>query len=94
VFRREFMQICNIEFFLESVKIASTCNKILRIPFLKPDTIGLIPGGGYTGNVTYSKKALMWLVHMEQVVGVKIKHARNAQECRLPELPHYSVECY
>ena len=43
VFRREFMHIGNIEIFLESVTIASACNKVLRKRFLQPDTIGLIP---------------------------------------------------
>jgi hypothetical protein len=30
IFRREFMEIGNIEFFLESFTIASACNKLLR----------------------------------------------------------------
>jgi hypothetical protein len=51
VFRREFIQIVNIEVFLESIIIASACNKVLRRRFLKPNNIGLIPAGGYTGNV-------------------------------------------
>jgi len=42
VFRREFMHVGNIEVFLESIKIASACNKVLRKRFLQPDTIGLI----------------------------------------------------
>jgi hypothetical protein len=50
VFRNEFMGIANIDVFQESVTIASACNKVLRKLFLKPDTIGLIPTGGYTGN--------------------------------------------
>ena len=45
VLRREFLQIVNIDVFLESVTIASACNK-MRKRFLKPDTIGLIPPGG------------------------------------------------
>jgi hypothetical protein len=44
------MQIGQAEVFLESVTIASACNKALKRLFLKPDTIGLIPTGGYTGN--------------------------------------------
>jgi hypothetical protein len=31
---------------------------MLRHPFLKPDTVGLIPKGGYSGNIIYSKKQL------------------------------------
>jgi hypothetical protein len=62
-FRCEFMRVGNID---ESVTIAPACNKLLRKMFLKPDTIGLIPTGGYTGNFKYSKKTMMWLVYREQ----------------------------
>jgi hypothetical protein len=61
-FRRDFMEIGNIDAFLEAVKIASACNKVLRKKFLKLETIGLIPSGGYTPNNRYSNKALMWLL--------------------------------
>ena len=74
--------------------IASACNKVLRRKFLKSDTIGLIPTGGYTCNNKYSKKAIMWLFHMEQTDGEAINHARNLREYRLPELPHFSVDGY
>ena len=67
---------------------------MLRRRFLKPDTIGLIPTEGYTCNNKYSKKVIMWLLHMEQTDGVAIKHARNEREYRLCELPHFSVDCY
>jgi hypothetical protein len=46
VFRREFLEIENIEVFLESLTIAPACNKVLRHKLLKHDTIGLIPNGG------------------------------------------------
>jgi hypothetical protein len=66
--------------FLEAVTIASACNKVLRKKFLKPETIGLIPSGGYTANNRYSNKALMWLLLMEQTDGCHIQHARNGGE--------------
>ena len=59
VFRREFMHIGNIEDFLEPITIASSSNKVLRKSFLEPDTMGFIPMGVYSGNVNYSRKALM-----------------------------------
>jgi G:T-mismatch repair DNA endonuclease (very short patch repair protein) len=59
-----------------------------------PETIGLIPAGGYSLNNKYSKKALMWLLHIEQVDGCHIMHAINGREYRLPELPHFSVDGY
>jgi len=69
VFSRECIQIGNIEVFMEAITIASSCNKVLGKQFLKPDTIGLIPTGGYSGNVNYSKKSLMWLVYKEKTDG-------------------------
>ena len=59
VFRREFLQIGYIEVFLESLTIASACNKVLRRTFLKPGTIGLIRKGGYTCNNKYREKAIV-----------------------------------
>jgi len=56
VFRRAFMQIGHIDVFVESIPIASACNKFLRKRFLKPDTIELIPTGGYTCKNRYSKR--------------------------------------
>jgi hypothetical protein len=73
--------------FQESITIASACNKVLRKRFLKPDTIGLIPTGGYTSIIKQSKKALMWLVHRERTNGCTI-----LREQRLPELPRLSVD--
>jgi G:T-mismatch repair DNA endonuclease (very short patch repair protein) len=94
IFKREFMAIGNIEVFLESITIASACNKVLRKRFLNPDTVCLIPSGGYTGNVNYCKKAIMWLIHREKTDGCTIRHGRNGREYRLPELPHLSVDGY
>jgi len=45
------MQMGDIKVFPEAITIASACNKMLRKRFLKPETIGLIPTGGYIGNV-------------------------------------------
>ena len=87
IFRRDFIEMGNIEVFIEAYTIASTCNKVLRKTFLKPDIIGLILSGGYSCNQNYSKKALMWLLHMEQVDECKISHVRNGREYRLPDLP-------
>ena len=39
VFRREFLEVENIEVFLEALTIASACSKVLRKKFLKPEMI-------------------------------------------------------
>jgi len=88
------MEIGNIEVFLEALTIASVCSKVLRKKFLKPETTGSLPPGGYSANNKYSKKALMWLLRMEQEDDCQIQHARNGREYKLPELSHYSVDGY
>jgi len=84
VFSRDFMQIGNIEMFLEAITIAPACNKILRRQLLKPDTIGLIPTGGYTCNNKYNKNVMMWPMHMEQMDGVKIKQVATDASTGFP----------
>ena len=95
LFRRDFMDVGNVDIFLETCTIASPCIKVLRKQFRKPETVGLIPkGGGYSCNQNFSKKALMWILHMEQTDGYTTMHARNGREFRLPELPRYNVDGY
>jgi len=79
VFRREFLEIGNIEVFLEALAIASACNKVLRKKILKPETKGLILPGVYSANRRYSKKALMVFLHMERTDGCHIQHERNGR---------------
>jgi len=50
VLRQEFMQIGNLDVFLESITISLACNKVLRKCSLQPDSIGIIPTRGYTCN--------------------------------------------
>jgi len=50
IFRRDFIEIGNIEVFLEALTMASACKKVLRKKFLKPETVGLIPAGVYSAN--------------------------------------------
>lgn len=45
-FRRHFLQIGNVEVFLESINVALACNKLFRKVFFQPDRIGIIPVGG------------------------------------------------
>ena len=84
VLGQEFIQFGNIDVSLESVTIASACNEVMRKRFLKPNTLGLIPPGGYIGNFNYSNKAIMWLVYREQTGGCTIMHAKKRREYRPP----------
>ena len=76
-----------------ALTIALACNKVLRKTFLKPEKIGLIPPGGYSAKRRYSKKALLWLLHMERTDRCHIRHARNGREYRPPELQRGRLLC-
>jgi hypothetical protein len=52
IFGRDFIEIRNIEVFLEALTIVSACNKVLRKKFLKPETVGLIPARVCSANNT------------------------------------------
>ena len=80
IFRRDFIEIGNVDVILESFTIAFACNKVLHKRFLNSETMGLIPTGKYSSNQNYSKKALMWILPMEYIDGCQIMHARNGRE--------------
>lgn len=79
-FRAMFLEICNVEPFLESTTIASACNLIYRRNFLKPETIGLIPKHGYRMVDNQSSIALQWLSWVEQERDIVIKHMGRQRE--------------
>ena len=75
IFRRELMEIVNIEVFPESFSIASACNKVPIKRFLLSGTIRLITGGWYNYNNNYRNYAFIWLLYMENIDGCQIIHA-------------------
>jgi len=87
VFQREFMHLRNLDVFLRSISIASACNKVLLTRFLQSDTIGLISIGGYTSNRNYSKKAMMWLRHIEETKGYTQCTVATVASTRYPNCP-------
>jgi hypothetical protein len=56
VLRLKFVQIAQVEVFLEAVIIASARNSVLRRLLLKPDTTVPISTGAYRSKMNYSKK--------------------------------------
>lgn len=84
-YRKIFLNIANICPFEESCTIASTCMKVYRKMFLKPDTIGIIPKNGYRFSNTQSLEAMKWLVWKEHQLQRVIKFAGRGREIRLEE---------
>ena len=85
---RETSLNCSIvDPFTEAATIASSCLRVYRKNFLKPNTAGVIPQGGYRRVNNQSVKALLWLKWMEKVMNCEIQHADRCHEKRLPEGP-------
>ncbi|XP_031338670.1 uncharacterized protein LOC116167447, partial [Photinus pyralis] len=90
-FRESLIKAGNVCPFSEACTIASSCNKLFRRNFLKPDTIGLIPRHGYRYRDKQSKIAIEWLIWEEKVRGINILHAAKGKEMVLGGL---SVDGY
>ena len=83
-FRDDFMGTNGgIDPFHEACTIASACNKEFRTHHLKPNTIGLIPAGGYRRRERHSISAMKWLMWLSVKDGLDIQHALNGLECRV-----------
>ncbi|KAJ8915407.1 hypothetical protein NQ315_008296 [Exocentrus adspersus] len=82
-FRQQMIETGNVCPFTEACTIASTCNKVYRRNFLQPNTIGIIPKGGYRWRDNQSKVAIQWLVWMEKEQNINIVCAAKQQEARV-----------
>lgn len=83
-FRNNLMEKTNVDPFNGPITIASTCMKVFRTMYLKPDTIALIPWNGYRRVDNQSIKAKKWLSWISHKNNVEIQTAENGRECRLP----------
>jgi hypothetical protein len=61
--------------------------------FLKPDTVGIIPRGGYRMTDRQSIEALQWLTYLGQTRN-DISHAGNGREVSLDGLKNLKVDGY
>ena len=79
--------------FRQALTISSLCNKVFRTMFLKPDTVGIIPRGGYRLSDRQSIEAFQWLAYIGQTRDDVI-HAGNGREVHLPRVPNVKVDGY
>lgn len=82
-FRSIFLEQNEIDPFLESITIASACMLTFRKKFLKPNTIGILPVGGYRLADRQSAVALQWLNWIEKSQDIALKHAGNSRELKI-----------
>ena len=82
-FRKLFKDVTTVDIFRECVNIASGCMQTFRKNFLRPETIGLIPPGGYGASDKQSRSALLWLDFVAKERNIKIQHTKNLKEHRV-----------
>ena len=75
----------------QAITISSICNKVFRIMFLKPDTVGIIPRARYQMGDRQPVEALKWLSYIDRTSN-NITHAGNGREVHLPGLANVKVE--
>ena len=83
IFRKNFLQICDVCPFDKACTNASTCLYVLRKNFLKPNSIGIILPGGYRLTDQQSAKAISWLTWMQQVLGREIQFSARGKEYKI-----------
>ena len=69
--------------FARAITIASAVSVVYRQNFLKPNTIGIIPEGGYRRTDKFSIIAMKWLKWVSKVENIQIQHALNGGEFRV-----------
>ena len=91
-FKKNFIKFASTDPLKECVTIASSCMRAFRKKFLRKNTIGIMPQGGYRLLDKQSFKALYWLAWMEKEMKCRIQHSLRSREKRLPE--GYLVDGY
>ena len=79
-FRSMIMDGLGFDPYTNSTTIASACMFAYRYKFLQPDSIGIVPHGGYRYNEIQSIKAIKWLKCVSVLENLNIQHARNGLE--------------
>jgi hypothetical protein len=92
-FRNLFLKLVKMDPFRQGLTISSIYNKVFRPKILKPDTVSIIPRGGYRMGDRQSVEAIQWLAYIGQTRDDVI-HAGNGRDVHLPGLPNVKVDGY
>lgn len=82
-FRRMFMEIGQIDPLVESITIASACNKLYRHHHMPINRIAVVPHGGYRKAENQSIIAIKWLKWIAHKSGQRIQHKLNGGEVQI-----------
>lgn len=82
-FREMFLSIGQIDPIVESITIASACNKYFRKHHMPLNRIAVVPHGGYRKEQRQSNVGLKWLKWIARETGQRIRHKLNGGEVRI-----------
>jgi len=71
------MEETGLDPFAKSCTIAGACNRVYGTHYLKPDTIGIVPHGGFRCVNKQSTTAIKWLKWLSFKRKIHIRHAKN-----------------
>ena len=89
--RNLFLKLVKMDPFRQAITISSICNKVFRTMFLKSDTVGIIPRGGYRIGDRQSVEALQGWTYIGRTRN-NVTHAGNGREVHLPGVPNVKVD--
>jgi G:T-mismatch repair DNA endonuclease (very short patch repair protein) len=92
-FRNLFLKLVKIDPFRQAITISSICNKVFRTMFLKPDSVDIIPRGGYRMRDRQSVEVLQRLAYIGRTRN-DATHAGNGREVHLPGVPNVKDDGY
>ncbi|XP_035219129.1 uncharacterized protein LOC118192299 [Stegodyphus dumicola] len=90
-FRNQFLEITGVDPFCY-ITIASACMAVYRSRHIIPNTIAMIPVGGYINRTNHSPDCIRWLDFIAQKESIEIEHALNGKGER--RLDGISVDGY
>ena len=82
-FRKTMLDLFDVDPFTSATTIASTCMHVFRKCYLKPNTIAIVPHGGYRKKDKHSIMAIKWLKWLAHTEQLDIEHARNGGEAQI-----------
>jgi len=92
-FSNLFLKLVKMDPFRQAITISSICNKVFRTMFLKSDTVGIIPRGGYRIGDRKTVEALQGWTGIGRTRN-NVIHAGNGREVHLPGVRNVKVDGY
>ena len=87
------LKLLKMDSFRQTITISSIYNMVFQTMFLKPDTVGIIPRGGYRLGRRQSVLALQWLAYIGRTKN-NVTHTGNGREVYLAGVPNMNFDGY